>query len=221
MAGGVRSGQQRPYPGFLITFEGPEGSGKSVQSQALARFLEEQGYPVVWTREPGGTPLGQQVRGMIFQHSQQLDPWAEVFLFLADRAQHTAQVLLPALQQGRVVICDRFTDSTLAYQGFGRGLDLKYLRKLNLLATQGLQPDLTILLDIEVEAGLQRRAHSREWNHFDARQLEFHRRVRQGYLQLAREEPRRWVVVSGQGDKDQVQQRIREAVLQRLSVRVG
>ncbi len=214
MAGGVKRG-------FLITFEGPEGSGKSLQSQALADFLQQQGYDVVLTREPGGTALGQRLREALFAHAAELNPWAEAFLFLADRAQHTTQVLRPALERGCVVICDRYIDSTLAYQGFGRGLDLERLRLLNHLATGGLYPDLTILLDIDVQEGLQRRAGSAEWNHFDARRVAFHQRVRQGYLTLARAEPERWVVLSAQAPAEAIQARIRQVVMQHLARHLG
>lgn len=208
-----------PEQGYFITFEGPEGGGKSVQSQRLAAFLESRGYAVVWTREPGGTALGTYLRQALLHLEDRPTAWAEVFLFLADRAQHVETVIRPALQAGKVVLCDRYADSTLAYQGYGRGLPLDVLRYLNDLATGGLVPHLTVLLDVDVETGLRRRqAQGREWNHIDAETLAFHRRVREGYLQLARQDPARWVVFSTQDrDEEAVQAALREVVLARLA----
>ncbi len=220
MAGGVSTkpsaNPEGRGTGFFITFEGPEGSGKSVQSRALAAFLEARGYGVLWTREPGGTEMGRQVRQVLFEYGDVLDPWAEVFLFLADRAQHVRSLIRPALAQGKVVICDRYTDSTLAYQGYGRGLDVAQLRTLNHLATGGLVPHLTLLLDVDVETGLRRRAGTGGLNSFDARALAFHQRVREGYLRMAAEEPDRWVVIPTEGSVEEVQARIQEVVLARL-----
>lgn len=211
----VAEGRRLPR-GFFITFEGPEGGGKSIQSRSLAAFLESQDFAVLWTREPGGTDLGREVRRLLFDFSSVLDPWSEVFLFLADRAQHVATKIRPALEQGFIVICDRFTDSTLAYQGYGRGLPLERLQALNALATGHLKPDLTLLLDVDVETGLRRRRSTEELNNFDRRSLEFHRRVRQGYLHLATQEPERWVLCRADASVDEVQQCIREAVMHRL-----
>ena len=206
--------------GLFITFEGPEGSGKSRQSQALAAFLEAQGHQVVWTQEPGGTELGRQLRQALLARQEPLTAWSEAFLFLADRAQHVDRVIRPALEAGHIVLCDRYTDSTLAYQGYGRGLPVEELRRLNALATGGLTPDLTVLLDVDVEVGLARRARSREWNRLDAETLAFHQRVRQGYLALAQAEPQRWVILQAEAPFDEVQKRLRDIVLQRLA-RVG
>jgi len=207
-----------PYPGYFITFEGPEGSGKSTQLAALADFLESHGLRVIRTREPGGTPIGEQVRRILLDHANQaMHPRTEVLLFQASRAQHVEELIRPALEAGQVVLCDRFADSTLAYQGYARGGDLDALRELIAYATGGLTPDLTLLLDLPVEQGLRRRQPLlQEWNRLDAEALAFHERVRQGYRALAGEEPARWVVVDASRTIKEVQQAIREVVVARL-----
>ncbi len=173
--------------GLFITVEGLEGSGKTTLVQALAHWLREQGYSVCVTAEPGSSPLGKWLRDILLQ-GEERTAWAEVFLFLADRAEHVAKVIRPALERGEIVLCDRFTDSTLAYQGFGLGLPVETLRELNRIATNGLMPDLTLLLDVFPEVGLQR---SQQATVFERRQLPFHQRVRWGYLRLAQKEPLR------------------------------
>jgi dTMP kinase len=188
--------------GVFITVEGVEGSGKTTVVQAVADRLRQAGVPVVVTAEPGGTPLGAHVRAWLLQGGHR-SGWAEAFLFLASRAEHVAQVIRPALQRGDVVLCDRYTDSTLAYQGFGLGLPLKGLRTLNALATGDLQPHLTLLLDLDPVIGLQRVARTTA---FERRDLAFHRRVRAGYLQLAQEEPHRIKVVDAHRSLDEVLQ---------------
>ena len=177
---------------MFITFEGPDGSGKSSQVAALAEFLDQTGYPVLVTREPGGTAIGDQVRAILSNlENTGMHPRTETLLFLAARAQLVEQVISTHLEKGDVVLCDRYADSTLAYQGFGHGNDLAQIRNLISFATGGLKPDLTILLDIDVKVGLRRRARGGEWNRLDAYNLEFHQRVRQGYHQLAQAEPDR------------------------------
>lgn len=184
--------------GFFVTLEGPEGSGKSLQSRALAQRLEASGYRVLQTREPGGTPLGDRLRALLLDHADlEVTDRAEALMMCAARAQHVAARVAPALAAGQVVVCDRYGDSTLAYQGHGRGLDVAQLRAVLSFATAGLAPDLTILLDVPVDAGLARKRGQgdggAEWNRFEAEAMAFHQRVRDGYLALMVEEPARWV----------------------------
>jgi len=183
--------------GFFITFEGIEGCGKSTQLELLKAHLEKKGRAVFSVREPGGTLLGERVRSVLLNGTEEgIDPWAELFLYEACRAQLVAKVIRPALAQGKVVLCDRFFDSTLAYQGFGRGLDVEKIEGLNALATGGLVPDLTFLVDCAEEVGLKRAwarinasAGARE-DRFEKEELAFHRRVREGFLAIARAAPR-------------------------------
>jgi dTMP kinase len=180
--------------------------------------LRQQGHTVVATREPGGTSIGDQIRTVLLNIANtDMQPRTEILLFQAARAQHVEQVIRPALQQGSIVICDRFADSTLAYQGFGEGGDLPTLRMLVDFATAGLKPDLTLLLDIDAETGILRRKNcGGEWNRLDANKLAYHERVRHGYLQLAREEPARWVTIDACQAPEQVQSALRTAILPRL-----
>ncbi len=203
---------------MFITLEGPEGSGKSSQLPALAEFLRSRGYTVLTTREPGGTPIGDQVRQVLTRmENQGMSPRSETLLFCAARAQLVDQVIRPALARGEVVISDRYADSTLAYQGYGHGNDLTVLRQLLHFATGGLWPELTLLLDVDSAAGLERRRSSGgEWNRLDDYALSFHQRVRQGYLDLARIQPERWVVVDAAQPMDAVQQALRQVILRRL-----
>ena len=203
---------------MFITLEGPEGSGKSSQLPALAEFLRSRGYTVLTTREPGGTPIGDQVRQVLTRmENQGMSPRSETLLFCAARAQLVDQVIRPALARGEVVISDRYADSTLAYQGYGHGNDLTVLRQLLHFATGGLWPDLTLLLDVDSAAGLERRRSSGgEWNRLDDYALSFHQRVRQGYLDLARSQAERWVVVDAAQSMDAVQQALRQVILHRL-----
>jgi len=200
----------------FITFEGIEGSGKTTQLRRLAALLPE----AVITKEPGGTPLADEIRGILLDARSRLDPLAELFLFAASRRQNVVEVIRPALDDGRVVLCDRFTDATLAYQGFGRLLDLDRLRMLNDWATSSLQPDLTVLFDLPEEVGLDR-ARSRNVEttknegRFEAEDLRFHRRVREGYLALAAAEPERYVVVDANGPENDVFDRMIAALRRR------
>jgi len=185
---------------MFITFEGIEGSGKSTQLRRLAERIPG----AVITKEPGGTPLAERIRGIVLDSSSQLDPIAELFLFAASRRQNVIEVIKPALGRGAVVLCDRLTDSTLAYQGFGRLIDLDQLRTLNAWATDSLTPDLTLLFDLPEEVGLTR-ARSRnaravqDEGRFEAEDLRFHRRVREGYRALAAAEPERFAVIDCEG----------------------
>jgi len=200
-----------PQTGRFVTFEGPEGAGKSSQIAALAEWLRQQGVERVVTREPGGTPMGDRIREALFgAHDHGALPLTEALLMNASRAQHVAELIRPALTAGRLVLCDRYADATLAYQGYGHGIDLSVLRRLIDIATGGLQPDLTILLDLPVEVGLARkRSAEQELNHMDLQSLEFHARVREGYLRLAAEEPSRWRVIDASRPARVVQRAIR------------
>ncbi len=203
---------------MFITLEGPEGSGKTSQLAPLVQFLREKDYTVFPTREPGGTSIGEQIREVIHDlKNVEMHPRTETLLYQAARAQIVEEVFKPRLAAGEIVISDRYYDSTIAYQGYGHRQDLEQVRSLVRYATGGLVPDLTILLDIDVETGLQRKTQNgSEWNRLDAYTLEFHQRVRQGYLEMVREEPGRWVVVDASRGWQQVQDDLRKAVLERL-----
>lgn len=185
----------------FITFEGPEGSGKTTQIGLLREALSARGIPARFTREPGGTPIGEVIRDLLHDvRYRDMAPETEILLYSASRAQHVSEVILPALQSGELVVCDRFSEATYAYQGYGRGLDLEQLRRITRFATGGLQPDMVLYLDIDVRAGLERKRRDRqdgrgEWNRMDQESLAFHHRVREGYLALARAEAGRWRVV--------------------------
>jgi dTMP kinase len=198
---------------MFITLEGPEGSGKTSQVPALADHIRSLGYNVLLTREPGGTLIGDQIRNVLISlENKALTPQAETLLFLAARAQLVREVIQPALAAGVVVVSDRYADATLAYQGYGHGVDLDVLRKLLEFATGGLNPDLKILLDIDVENGLRRKTNCGEWNRLDAYSVAFHERVRKGYHSLAAAEPDRWVIINASRDRDTVQNDLRKAV---------
>ena len=206
---------------MFITFEGIEGSGKTTQQQRVATLLRERGRTVVTTKEPGGTPLADRIRAILLDSASVIDPIAEVFLFAASRRQHTTEVIERALGRGEVVLCDRYADSTLAYQGFGRLIDLDRLRALNDWATDSLEPALTLVFDLPEEAGLRRalsrNAHApQDEGRFEAEDLRFHRRVREGYLSLATAEPARFAVVDGDGSVDEVFQRTLETLQRRV-----
>jgi dTMP kinase len=204
---------------MFITLEGPEGSGKTSQLALLVDFLRQEGYTVLATREPGGTQIGDQIRAVLSDMgNQEMRPRTELLLFQASRAQLVEQVIRPHLQEGGIVLCDRYADSTLAYQGYGhQTFPLEQVQAIISFATGGLKPDLTLLLDVDVKDGLQRRAQDGEWNRLDAYQLEFHQRVRQGYLQMAQAEPQRWVVIDASRSMEVVQREIREVVLAALA----
>ena len=202
---------------MFITFEGIEGSGKTTQEKRVAELLRGRGRNVVVTKEPGGTPLADRIRAILLDSRSSIDPIAEVFLFAASRRQHTMEVIRPALQRGDVVLCDRYADSTLAYQGFGRMIELDRLRMVNRWATDGTEPDLTLLFDLPEEVGLTR-ARSRnsvapaDEGRFEAEDLRFHRRVREGYLSMAKAEPERFVVIDANGTVDEVFARTRASL---------
>lgn len=197
--------------GVLITIEGIEGSGKTTHCRLLAEWLRGRGYRVTETSEPDGTPLGGIVRAVFENEGTRPTPLAEVFLFLAARQQHVAQMIGPALERGDIVLSDRYADATLAYQGFGRGVDLETIRELNGLATGGIQPDLTLLLDLPAEVGIQR-LRGRVLDAFERMDLVFHQRVRHGYLEIAREEKERVVLFRADQSVEALQAEIRAAV---------
>lgn len=219
---------------LFITFEGPEGSGKSTQARKLYERLQKAGYPVILTREPGGTAIGDMVRRLLLdmQHAE-MEPTTETLLFAAARAQLVGEVIRPYLEMGGVVLCDRYADSTYAYQGYGLGRDLQQLREITQFATGGLMPDLTIYLDLPAAEGLARKRRQREeaqvraqqlplpmpaplvtreqsdiWNRLDARELAFHERVRQGYRELIAVEPERWFVLDARQDREKLAEEI-------------
>jgi len=202
---------------LFITFEGGEGSGKSFQAKELYRRLFQLAIPALLTHEPGGTPFGKKLaRWLKWAQGIDISPLTELMLFNASRAQLVAEVIQPGLESGKVVISDRYTDSTTAYQGYGRGLDLEMVRATNNAATQGLKPDLTILLDISAEEGFARKkAKSRD--RFEQEALAFHRRVREGYLELARADPERWLVVDASQSREKIAEIIWRSVNQLLS----
>lgn len=209
--------------GRFITFEGPEGSGKTTHIRLLAEYLRGLGVPVVCTREPGGTPLGEAVRGLL-QHNGSGEPpvpRAEVLLFLASRAQHVEQLICPALERGEWVLCDRFSDSTLAYQGFGRGFELGQLKAVDVFATHGLAPDMTVLLDVPPDVSRIRLAARQAQTATAPDRIEseadaFHMRLRDGFLELAKNEPARFVVVPTDRPQEHVATDVREAVVSRF-----
>jgi dTMP kinase len=207
---------------LFITFEGPEGSGKTTQIHLLAAYLHEQGHDVLVTREPGGTPIGDRVRSILLDPAHtEMQPTTEFLLFSAARSQHVGQVIRPHLARGGTVLCDRFADSSLAYQGYGYKLDLDVRRAITRFATGGLVPDLTLYFDVPVEIGLQRKAggDGDAWNRMEDKEIAFHERVRTGYLTMAAREPERWVVVDATPDIDVVQASIRELVMARQNLR--
>lgn len=200
---------------LFITFEGGEGCGKSTQAKALYQRLRQQNIPVVLTHEPGGTVLGSEIRRALKKKRGCLvSPEAELFLFAASRAQLIAEVIRPALQEGKIVICDRFSHSTSVYQGYGRGLSLPTVEMVNSLATQNLEPDVIILLDLPPEQGLTRKRNLKD--RFELEDLSFHRRVRVGYLKMAATDPDRWLVIDASLPKKEISEIVWERVSQLL-----
>jgi dTMP kinase len=204
--------------GFFITLEGVEGSGKTTQTALVAEALRAAGHRVTVTREPGGTRAGEAIRAIFLDPAVSLHAAAELLLVLADRAQHVREKLKPALAAGEIVLSDRYSDSTVAYQGYGRGLDLKLLDELNRLATDGTHPDLTIVLDLAVETGLERtrarvRGDVRGPDRFEGEQVEFHRRVREGFLTIARDQPGRVRTLDATAPVAEITGRIVEAIV--------
>lgn len=206
---------------MFITFEGPEGSGKTTQIRLLSDYLRQQGWSVLATREPGGTPIGDQIRTCLHDvNNTAMTAAAELLLYSASRAQLVGELIRPALAQGQIVLCDRYADSTLAYQGYGRGLDLAALQHITQFATDGLQPDLTLFLDVDVEAGLIRRQlGGDEMNRLDREAITFHQKVRAGYFHLIKADPQRWVIINADRPVPEIQAEIREIVRDRIQQR--
>jgi dTMP kinase len=201
--------------GLFIAFEGGEGCGKSTQSRLLLKKFEQQNIPAVLAHEPGGTVLGDEIRKALKRRRDSfISPQAELFLVAASRAQLVAEVIRPALEEGKVVICDRFTYSTLVYQGYGRGLELSFVETVNNIATGNLKPDLTILLDISPEQGLERKRSLRD--RFELEDLSFHRRVREGYLKMVAAESERWLLIDASLPKGKIAEIIWARVSQLL-----
>ena len=210
----------------FITFEGIEGSGKTTQIQLLTEQMEQQGHQIVVTREPGGCPIADRIRGILLNpENSALVPRAELLLYAAARAQHVNEIISPALKAGKTVLCDRFTDATLAYQGYGRGLDHSLIKQLNLLASGDIQPDLTLLLDLPVEQGLGRALQREEIQQdrtegrFEREALEFHQSVRDGYHALADQDPERFRVIDADRSLQQIHSEITETIDQFLKKR--
>jgi dTMP kinase len=204
------------YSGCFVTLEGPEGAGKTTQVRLLSKQLDIMGIKHVVTRDPGGTPLGRQIRRILLNPENPVHPTTELLLYQADRAQHVSELIMPALESGALVICDRYTDSTIAYQGYGRNLDLKLIDELNQISTCGLKPELTILFDIESSEGLAR-LHPGGHDRLEREALEFHLKVRQGYLILAKAEPTRWRVLDASKPLSTVQNELRKLFAENLS----
>jgi len=203
---------------MFITLEGPEGSGKTSHIPYLVEYLREKGHIVFPTREPGGTSISEQIRDILHDlKNAEMHPRTETLLYQAARAQIVEQVIKPRLVAGEIVISDRYYDSTIAYQGYGHQQDLAQVRALVKYATGGLIPDLTVLLDVDVEIGLKRKKQNGvEWNRMDAHEVEFYQRVRTGYLEMVKEEPNRWVVVDASKSWEDVQQTLRQVILHHL-----
>ncbi len=199
---------------MLVTFEGPEGAGKTTIISLVKEKLIMQGFLVCMTREPGSGAIGGLIRETLL-HGEYLDAKTELFLFLADRAQHVTEVLQPAIKSGKIVLCDRYIDSTIVYQGYGRGFDLKLLKQFNEMATDGLRPDLTILLDIDPKIGLQRQQKK---DRLDQESLEFHQKVRQGFLDETKQEPERWKVIDASLSLEEVSSQVYEIILKHIKI---
>ncbi len=204
---------------MFITLEGPEGSGKTTAVEAAVKELEARGYQIVRTREPGGTPIAEQIRNVILdKENTKMDPRTEALLYAASRRQHLVEKVWPALKEGKIVICDRYLDSSLAYQGGARGLGVDNILNVNMFATENTFPDLTLLFDITPEEGLKRIAAnaSREVNRLDLEKLEFHHKVRNTFLELAKKYPERYVIIDASKSREEVANATLEAILNRL-----
>lgn len=205
--------------GLFISFEGPEGAGKSTQLERLRARLEGAGHQTLATKEPGGTAAGEQVRATLLDPQLSMEPLTEFLLYSASRAQLVRECLRPALERGEVVLCDRYADSTLAYQGYGRGLDMDFLRRVSAEATGGLTPSLTVLLDLDPAAGLARVAARGQPDRLENAPLDFHRRLRAGFLELAAAEPERWLVLDATLPADELEAEIWARAREMLAVR--
>ena len=203
--------------GIFITFEGPDGGGKTTHSLMLTKYLTQRGFSVVHTREPGGTTIAEQLRKILLNPRNKMSPQTELLLYAAGRAQHTHELIWPALRQGKIVICERYSDATLAYQGAGRQKNLTVIKRLNKIATGGLEPDLTLLIDLDVKKGLARvKQANRKVDRLEQETLSFHQRVRKGYLKLAKNYPRRIKIIPGEQAKEKNAELIKAYVDKKL-----
>lgn len=198
--------------GLFITFEGADGCGKTTQIELLDRYLRENGYSTLLTREPGAKGLGVKLREILLNYDGVVSPQCESFLFLADRAQHVDCIIKPALEEGKIILCDRHTDSTIAYQGYGRGLDISRIEMLNNIATSGLKPDLTIVFDVDIETSMQRVGNDKD--RMESSGNEFFNRVRNGYLEIAKQEPNRVKVINSADTIENIHKKVVELLNQ-------
>ena len=202
--------------GYFITFEGVEGAGKSTQAKLLYQYLIDNGKEAILTKEPGGTKTGQKIRQILLEKTDEIfPPVAELMLYEADRNFHIHNLIKPSLQQGRYIICDRFTDSTLAYQGYARGLNINLIKQLNEIATEGIKPDITFLIDIPVEEGLKRIKQTRQADRIEDEDIQFHKRLREGFLKIAENEKDRIVVLDGLETPDNIFKKVIEILKNR------
>ncbi len=194
--------------GIFITFEGIEGSGKTTQANLLSERLKKEGYKVLLTYEPGDTEIGRKIRDILLDSRAKINPLVELFLYLADRVQHIEEKIKPHIETGFIVICDRFTDSTVAYQGYGRGISIELIKKLNKILFDDFLPDLTILLDLPVQHGLQRNQKIKKMDRFEMEDIDFHNKVRQGYLEIAGTEPQRFIILDATESFQEIAEKI-------------
>lgn len=202
---------------MLITFEGIEGSGKTTQIELLCNHLKDMGRQVVQTREPGGTVFGEALRDVLLKKGMEVFPLSELLVFMAMRAQHVEEVILPAMHDGKVVVCDRFVDATYAYQGYGRGIELGIIETLNRLVTKGIRPNLTVLMDLPVQTGLMRKAAASPMDRIEEEGSDFHEKIKKAYKKLAKDDPARFFVVDGSLKTDVIHRMIREKVTNTLN----
>ena len=193
--------------GKFITFEGADGSGKTTQIETIKEYLEKQGHECLLTREPGGSDLGNKIREILLHYDGEVDSLAELLLYMADRAQHVKKVIIPALKEGKIVLCDRYTDSSVSYQGYARGLDIERIIELNKIATDGLEPDLTIVFDVETEVAMNRVGDVKD--RLEQEGVGFHKKLRYGYLELAKRFPERIKVVNSNLSIDEVFEQVK------------
>lgn len=201
--------------GLFITFEGADGCGKTTQLNLLAEYLKAQGHDVITTRETGARGLGEKIREIVLHYDGEISSNAEAFLFLADRAQNVDKIIKPAIDEGKIVLCDRHTDSTLAYQGYGRGVDLTQAKMLNKLATSGLVPDLTFVFDVDVETSMSRVGNTKD--RIESAGIEFHNKVRNGYLEIAKEEPERVKVINANDSIENIFEQVKEIIFKLMA----
>ena len=206
--------------GLFVSFEGIEGTGKTIQSKLLYEHFKKTGYTVILTEEPGGTRIGLKIRDVLLSvENKEITPVTELLLYNASRAQHLKELILPALNEGGIVITDRFSDSTVAYQGYGRGIDSKLIDSLERMVTEGLKPDITLLLDLDAETGLLRNKGINKTDRLELEDLKFHKKVRDGYLQIAAREPERIKLIDGSGSIEEIQRKIIDIVTSRIKSR--